>query len=161
MELFTLQVCHILNDILSEFKTNPNKPFFEAAPNQYLHTCLAPFKTNQCELFTIQHRKINRQMCNNCDGEAKKKVIRLKRRKKTKVAAGESATLPSSTVILSSLSPPSLIRRFHLVKNQQKSNKITIKNYKVRLEKVKKEQSISFEKSQIPAVLDRVLAARE
>ena len=57
-------------------------------------------------------------MCNNCDGEEKKEGIRLDRRKKTKVAAGESAILPSSTVKLSTLSPPSLIRRFQLVKNQ-------------------------------------------
>ena len=72
VESFTLKVCHILNDILSELKTNPNQPFvFEVAPNQYLHTCLAPFKTDQCVLFTIQHRKTNRQMCYSCDGEAK------------------------------------------------------------------------------------------
>ena len=61
VELFTLKVCRILNDILSEIKTNPNQPFvFEVAPNQYLHTCLAPFKTDQCALFTIQHRKTDR-----------------------------------------------------------------------------------------------------
>ena len=55
VEAFTLTVRRILNDISSEVKTNPNQPFiFQVAPNQYLHTCLAPFKTDQCQLFSIQ-----------------------------------------------------------------------------------------------------------
>ena len=61
VESFTLKVRCILNDISSEVKTNPNQPFiFQVAPNQYLHTCLAPFKTDQCQLFTIQQRITNR-----------------------------------------------------------------------------------------------------
>ena len=49
--------------------------------------------------------------------------------------------------------------QFKSLTNQHKSNKIiTIKNYKLRLEEVTEEQSISFEKSQIPALLERVLS---
>ena len=154
-----MKVRRILNDISSEVKTNPNQPFIiQVAPNQYLHTCLAPFKTDQCELFTIQQRIPERQMCYNCDGDAKKELIRLNRRKKTKVAASESGILPSSTVEFSSLSPPSIIQRHQLSQNQHKSNERTIKNYKLRLEEIKKEQSISFDKSQILAVLERILS---
>ena len=54
MKPCTLKVCPILNYIPSEVKTNLNQPFvFEVSPNQYLHTYLAVYKTDQCELFTI------------------------------------------------------------------------------------------------------------
>ena len=97
-------------------------------------------------------------MCNNCDGEAKKEGIRLDRRKKTKVAAGESGILPSSTTKFSTLSTSEMAKRYQLSQNRNKANKRTIKNYKLCLEEIKEEQSISFHKSQIPAVLERVLS---
>ena len=118
MESFTLKVCCILNDISSEIKTNPNQPFiFQVAPNEYLHTCLAPFKTDQCQLFTIQQRITERQMCYNCDGDSKRELIRLSRRKKTKVVAGESGILPSSTTKFSTLSPSEMAKRYQLSQN--------------------------------------------
>ena len=97
-------------------------------------------------------------MCNNCDGNEKRELIRLSRREKTKVAAGESGILPSSTTKFSTLSTSDMTKRYQLSQNRNKANKRTIKNYKLRLEEIKEEQSISFDKSQIPAVLERVLS---
>ena len=154
LEPFAKSVRRTLNYVASEYHFDPDQQItiFELAPKAFLHTCLSTARLDGCELFTIQQRVTGRQLCLFCYELSR----RCERREKKIEITAVSRVQASSTVNFSSMSPPALRNRMRYMSGKIRSQNVTIRKYKLTLKEVREDECITFDKDQIPAVLEQV-----